>query len=151
MVGPGLRRVKAFGRVGLLAALMLTVGGCFWHRYPRLVVTHAELLADMAEKGRDLVVIGQFTAESLPELTYPLERALAFQQDAVRRAGATAPASLAAFTTLVAAYQALVHTLDETRGQPREKQVAGRAGLDAAVTAIRAAAEAVRAAVAAGG
>ena len=137
---------------GILLLLLVIGGGLwgpFWHRYPRLVVTHAQLLADMAEKGRDLVVVGQFTAASLPELTYPLERALAFEHETARRTGSPPPTSLAAFSRLVAAYQGLVETLDDTRRQPRAAQVAGRGALDATVAAIRADADAVRAAAAA--
>jgi hypothetical protein len=123
--------------------------GCFWHRYPRLVVTHAELLADMAQKGRDLVVLGRFTAETLPELTYPLERARAFEQDALRRAGSPAPASLAPFSRLVRSYQGFVQTLDDLRRQPAADQARDQAALDAVVASIRADADAVKAAVAA--
>jgi hypothetical protein len=145
-----LRRVNALRRI-LLMLLLVGGGfwGYFWHRYPRLVVTHAQLLADMAEKGRDLVAVGQFTAESLPELTYPLKRALAFEQESLRGTGSSPPASLLAFSRLVVAYQGLVQTLDDARRAPRAAQLQGRAGMDAVVAAIRADAEAVRVAAAA--
>ncbi len=111
MVGPGLRRVKAFGAIWLLCAL----GGCFWHRYPGLVMVHAQLLADMAEKGRDLVTMGRFTAESLPELTYPYERAAAYEA-AVRAANGDRPLpSLVVFSAMVAQYKTFLETLEDVR------------------------------------
>ena len=124
--------------------------GCFAHRYPRLVVTHAELLADMAEKGRDLVVAGRFTAESLPELTYPLERATVYEAEARQRFGATVPASLEAFTSLVAEYQIFVRTLDDLRRQPQDQREITRPPLDAAVASLRRRADEVRAAAVGG-
>ena len=140
MVGPRLRGVKAAAGLWLLLAVV----GCFAHRYPRLVVTHAELLADMAEKGRDLVVAGRFTAESLPELTYPLERATVYEAEARRQFGAAVPTSLAAFTGLVAEYQAFVRTLDDLRRQPPDQRDVTRPTLDAAVASLRRRADEVR-------
>src|SRR5205814_2235774 len=70
IVGGGGARVKAALALALLA-------GCFWRTYGRLAATHAELLVAMARKHTDLVASGRLTAESMPELTYPPERAQA--------------------------------------------------------------------------
>src|SRR5205814_6177892 len=67
MVGGGGVRVKAAFALVLLA-------GCFWRTYGRLAATHVDLLVAMARKGTDLVASGRLSAESMPELTYPLER-----------------------------------------------------------------------------
>jgi hypothetical protein len=81
--------------------------------------THAEVMVSIAHKAVDLVVTGRFTAESMPELTYPLERADAFARQARDRAGADAPPSLARFETLIARYRAFVDALDRTRRELR--------------------------------
>jgi len=77
--------------------------------------THAEVMVAIARKGADLVRAGRFTAESMPELTYPLERAEAFARAAHGRAGGEPPESLRAFDTLVARYRAFVDALDRSR------------------------------------
>jgi hypothetical protein len=114
MVGPGDARVKAI--VCLLGAAL---AGCFWRSYAPRLRTHAEVMVAIARKAVDLVATGRFTAESLPELTYPLERADAFARDARRRAGAEAPASLAAFEALIARYRAFIDAIDRTRRERR--------------------------------
>ena len=81
--------------------------------------THTELLVAFARKGRDLVATGRFTAESLPELTYPLERADAFARQARERAGSDAPPSLAQFEVLIARSRAFVDAVDRTRREQR--------------------------------
>src|SRR5262249_46702332 len=108
MVGGEGGRVKA-------ALILLVLTGCFWRTYGRLAETHVEVLTAMASKGADLVASGRLTAESMPELTYPLERAQAFARAAASKAGATRPASLAAFEALLARYQAFVDALDRVR------------------------------------
>jgi len=77
--------------------------------------THAEVMVSIAHKGADLVRAGRFTAESVPELTYPLERAETFAREARRRAAAQPPASLLAFETLIARYRSFVDALDRSR------------------------------------
>jgi hypothetical protein len=89
-------------------------GGCFWRSYAPRLHTHTELMVAMARKGVDLVASGRLTAENMPELTYPLERAEAFARDAHAHSG-TPPPSLVAFDTLIARYRAFVDTLDATR------------------------------------
>jgi len=95
--------------------LLVALTACFWHSYGRAAATHADLLVAMARKGRDLVVNGRFSAESMPELTYPLERAEAFSHAALLRSGSDVPASVAAFQDLLAAYRGFVDTLDRVR------------------------------------
>ena len=75
---------------------------------------HSDLLVAFAGKARDLVASGRFTAENLPELTYPLERATAFDAD-VRRRAPEPPASLLAFERLLDRYRAYVDLVDRTR------------------------------------
>src|SRR5437870_5071153 len=108
MVGAARSTVKAALAFALLA-------GCFWRSYGRLAATHADLLVAMARKGADLVASGRLTAESMPELTYPLERAQAFAHDARARSGSSPPPSVAALDDLIARYRAFVDTLDRVR------------------------------------
>jgi hypothetical protein len=144
MVGSGVGGVKA-KRV-LIALLVCTVtgSGCWWRSYPARMRTHTELLVAFARKGRDLVATGRFTAESLPELTYPLERANAFGADAKGRASPP-PASLVAFETLLARYRTFVELLDDTRRTKRG--AAGAADLTKPLADVEAAAAEVTAAL----
>ena len=135
MLGGGGVRVKAVFALVLLA-------GCFWRTYGRLAATHVDLLVAMARKGTDLVASGRLSAESMPELTYPLERAEAFVHDARARSG-TPPASLDALDTLCARYRAFVDALDRVRRERRGE--AARAALADPLAAVEAAAEGVRA------
>jgi hypothetical protein len=138
MVGGEGGRVKA-------AFILLVITGCFWRTYGPLAATHAEVLTEMARKGADLVANGRLTAESMPELTYPLERAQAFARAAASHGAGTAPASLAAFEVLLARYQAFVDALDRVRRE-RTGEDARRA-LAEPLGAVEAAGDAVRAAL----
>jgi hypothetical protein len=146
IVGGSQRRVK----VALLVGVHLTIlGGCFWRSYGKAAATHAELLVAMARKGADLVANGRLTAESMPELTYPLERADAFARTAATRGGDEAPASLRALEDLRTRYQAFLDVLDRVR---REKSgQAARAALAEPLAGVERAGEAVRAALRAEG
>jgi hypothetical protein len=114
MVGPGGAWVKAI--VCLVAAAL---GGCFWRSYAPRMRTHTEVMVGVARKAVDLVVAGRFTAETLPELTYPLERAEDFARRARARAGDQGPPSLSAFETLTARYRTFVDELDRIRRERR--------------------------------
>jgi hypothetical protein len=116
---------------------LAALGGCFWRSYPQRLRTHCDLLVAFARKGRDLVATGRFSAENLPELTYPLERAQAFAADARRRTEAP-PASLVAFERLIERYRALVERVDRRRHERDGPEDA--ASLDESVAAIEAAA-----------
>jgi len=118
MLGAGPRVVKARRALGAVVCCAVVLSGCFWRHYAAHMTTHAELLVAMARKAVDLVGSGRFTAESLPELTYPLERAAAFAGEARRRA-TDPPGSLAAFDDLVARYRNFVEVVDRTRGSGR--------------------------------
>ena len=142
MVGGGGARVKA-------ALVLVLVAGCFWRSYGRLAATHVDLLTAMARKGADLVASGRLTAESMPELTYPLERAQAFAREAHARTGAEPPPSLAAFDTLVARYRAFIDALDRIRRERTGEDA--RAALAEPLAAVELAGEAVRAALRAEG
>jgi len=103
------------------------------------------LLVAMARKHTDLVASGRLTAESMPELTYPLERAEAFAREARARSGGAPPASLKALDALCGRYRAFVDALDRVR---RERSgEAARAALADPLAAVEGAAESVRVAL----
>ena len=142
MVGSGGTSVKA-------ALVFTLLAGCFWRSYGRAVATHVDVLLGMARKGVDLVANGRLTPESMPELTYPLERAQAFAETARARAGGRPPDSLLAFEALLVRYRSFIDTLDRVR-RDESHDAAGRA-LQAPLAAVEAAGEAVRAALRAEG
>ena len=144
MVGSTLGGVKAKRLLIVLLVCAVSAGGCWWRSYPARMRTHTELLVAFARKGRDLVATGRFTAESLPELTYPLERANAFGAEATRRASPP-PASLVAFETLLARYRTFVELLDDARRAKRG--AAGAEELARPLADVEAAADEVRAAL----
>ena len=135
MVGAAARPVKAAFALVLLA-------GCFWRSYGPQVATHTEVLLGIARKGADLVGGGRLTAESMPELTYPLERAAAFAAKARSRAGDAPPASLVALETLIARYRDFVDALDRARRDHEPRDARDRLG--APLAAVEAAGEGVR-------
>lgn len=133
MVGGRGRSVKAS------VALALVVG-CGWRAYGRMMATHTDVLVAIAHKGVDLLASGRLTAESMPELTYPLERAQAFARRATAQ-DASRP-SLAAFATLCTCYRDLIDALDrirrEQRGDVARQTLAGPlARVDTAAGAVR--------------
>lgn len=120
----------------------MLVAGCFWRSYGPQLVTHADVLVSIARKGADLVGGGRLTAESMPELTYPLERAAAFAARAATKSGDVPPASLVAFQALIARYREFVDALDRVR---REREPgAARAELAAPLGAVETAARGVQ-------
>ena len=135
IVGGRPPRVKAMLLVVLLA-------GCFWRSYGRQAAAHVDVLVAIARKGADLVANGRLTAESMPELTYPLERAVAFLEKARARAGATPPESLAALATLTERYRDFVDALDRARREHEPHDA--RAELAAPLAAVEAAGARVR-------
>jgi hypothetical protein len=141
MVGARRRRVKAAQAWILLLALI----GCFWRTYGRAAAVHADVLVAMARKGADLIAGGRLTAETMPELTYPLERADAFVRAAAARSRGRPPQSLVALEDLVAAYRAFLDTLDRLRRTTRGE--AARTALAPYLTEVEQAAEEVRAAL----
>jgi hypothetical protein len=141
MLGPASGPVKENRRLGVIFLCLAVASGCFWRSYPQRLRTHSELLVAFARKGHDLVATGRFTAESLPELTYPLERAAAFAAEARRRTD-TPPPSLVAFEELIARYREFVDRVDLAR-RGRRRDVA----LDEPLEDVEAAARAVTAAL----
>ena len=135
MVGPGTVRVKA-----IICLACVALAGCFWRSYAARMRTHAEVMVSIARKGVDLVATGRFTAESMPELTYPLERAQAFAREARRRAGAAVPESLTAFEALIARYNAFI---DTRRTRREQRGPAAANALAEPLRAVEAAAAAV--------
>ena len=99
----------------------------------------------MARKGTDLVASGRLTAESMPELTYPLERAQAFVHEARARSGGAPPASLEALDALCVRYRAFVDALDRVRRE--QSGEAARAALADPLAAVEVAAESVHVAL----
>lgn len=143
MVGVETGTVKAAAL--LLVLVAVSTAGCFWRTYGRLAATHVEVLTAIARKGADLVAAGRLTAESMPELTYPLERAQAFAQKAAARGDDARPPSLAAFDVLVARYRAYVDSLDRVRREvPR---AAAREALAGPLAEVEAAGAAVMSAL----
>jgi len=131
-----------------VALVFALVAGCFSSSYGRQAATHAEVLTAIARKGADLVASGRLTAESMPELTYPLERAQVFVGDQEARGG-TLPRSLLELETLVARYRDFVDALDRVR---RERSGdAARAALAEPLARVETSGEAVRAALRAEG
>jgi hypothetical protein len=102
MVGNGGARVKAIFALMLASECFL---GCFWRSYGARTTTHVDVLVGTARKAVDLVVASRMTAETMPELTYPLERAQAFARDAKARSGDHPPPSLVAFEELIGHYE----------------------------------------------
>src|SRR5262245_14598239 len=137
------------GRVKVALVLLVALTACFWRSYGRAAVTHTDLLIALARKGAALVVSGRFTAESMPELTYPLERAQAFVQTAHAKSGNAPPPSLTALETLLARYQHFVDTLDLTRRTTNGP--AAEAALATPLHDVETAADAVHAALRAEG
>lgn len=129
-------RVKAAIALTLLAGCARSGAG--------QMATHVEVLTAVARKGVDLVAHGRLTAESLPELTYPFERARAFAH-AARTAGGTAPAALDAFDALLARYREFLDALDRVRREKRGEDA--RATLAEPLAAVEAAGARVRGAL----
>jgi len=122
--------------------LLAAVVACSGAAARREARTHAELLAAIAHKGVDLVRSGRLAAESMPELTYPLERAQAFARRA-RERERLGPGALAALDALVERYRAFVDTLDRVRRDLSRDEAA--AALAAPLASVEAAAAALRA------
>ena len=138
MVGARGRRVKA-----AFALVLLT--SCFWRSYGRVAAVHVDVLVAVARKGADLLANGRLSAESMPELTYPLERAEAFARTATARSGSTPPPSLVAFTALLAHYREFLDVLDQARRTARGDEA--RRLLGSPLAAVEASGEAVRTAL----
>jgi len=143
MLGPSHGGVKANRVLAVLVGCTLVAGGCFWRQYPARLATHTEVLLGIARKAHDLVVTGRFTAENLPELTYPLERATAYAHDVHAHGGAARP-SLVAFETLIARYRTYVEAVDHARMETG----APATSLDVPLAALTTAADEVTAALA---
>ena len=144
MLSPASGTVKAIRTAVVLLMCVAVASGCFWRSYPKRMRTHVEVLVGIARKASDLVAARRFTAENLPELTYPLERATAFAAE-VRARTSTPPESLDAFETLLARYRALVTAADE--GRIRLPPAVGGEALAAPLADVEAAARAVEAAL----
>jgi hypothetical protein len=143
MLSPTSGRVKAIRTAVVLLTCVVAASGCFWRSYPKRMRTHVEVLVGIARKASDLVAARRFTAENLPELTYPLERATAFAAE-VRGRTSTPPESLDAFETLLARYRALITEADQGR---LRAQPAGDVPLASQLADVEAAARVVEAAL----
>lgn len=129
--------------------MLLLLAGCFWRSYGPQTATHADVLVGIARKGADLVGAGRLTAESMPELTYPLERAVAYADRVSARSGKPRPESLVAFEALIARYREFVDALDRVRRE--HEPDAARRALAGPLAAVEEAAEGVREALGAEG
>ena len=98
----------------VLLSLSLTLSGCYWLKYNKLMRTHVELLLAMADKVSGLLEDQRpITPTMMNEFTYPLERAEDFVR-IVKRYYAGRK-SLQAFEDLLAVYTPLVQEADRLR------------------------------------
>jgi hypothetical protein len=138
------RRAARAVQLTALVGLLVVAVACTGAAARREARTHADVLEAIAGKGADLVQSGRLVAESMPELTYPLERAQAFARTARARARLE-PAALDALDALVERYRAFVDTLDRVRRE-LEPSAAARALVEP-LAAVRHAAASLRAAL----
>ena len=104
-------------RVALVACVVVvgvSLGGCYWIKYTKLMRTHVELLLAMTDKmGSFLEDDRAMTPRMMNEFLYPLERA----QDFVRivKRFYEGRASLAQFERLLAVYADLLEETERLR------------------------------------
>ena len=100
-----------------LLILPLTLGGCYWLKYEKLMHTHIELMLSMTNKmSRLLGENDPITPTMMNEFLYPLERARDFARIVAKRY--TDRPSLAAFHQLLDIYEGIVTEVDRLRLQP---------------------------------
>ena len=98
----------------LVLSLLLTISGCYWLKYSKLMRTHVDLLLSMSQKMSDLLEDRRTISPTMMnEFSYPLDRARDFvrivgQRYAQRR-------SLQAFTQFLDVYAELVKETDRLR------------------------------------
>lgn len=112
------RRTNGWGTVQCLffvfLSLSLTLSGCYWLKYNKLMRTHVELLLAMADKVSGLLEDQRpITPTMMNEFTYPLERAEDFVR-IVKRYYAGRK-SLHVFEGMLAVYTPLVQEADRLR------------------------------------
>ncbi len=112
------RRTNSWGTVQCLffvfLSLSLTLSGCYWLKYNKLMRTHVELLLAMADKVSGLLEDQRpITPTMMNEFTYPLERAEDFVR-IVKRYYAGRK-SLHVFEGMLAVYTPLVQEADRLR------------------------------------
>ncbi len=92
----------------------ISLSGCYWLKYPKLMRTHVELLLAMTDKMGSFLEDGRvITPGMMNEFVYPLERAQDFVPIVKRfYAGRT---SLQRFEHLLAVYAALVKETERLR------------------------------------
>ena len=101
-------------KIVLLFLLLLTLGGCYWLKYGKLMRTHIDLLLSMADKmGSLLEAERTITPAMMSEFSYPLERARDFARIVGRRYAERQ--SLQAFRQFLDIYAELVHETDRLR------------------------------------
>jgi hypothetical protein len=95
-------------------SLSLTLSGCYWLKYNKLMRTHVELLLAMSDKVSGLLEDQRrITPTMMNEFTYPLERAEDFVR-IVKRYYAGRK-SLQTFEEMLAVYTPLVQEADRLR------------------------------------
>lgn len=104
-------------RVALVACVVVagvSLGGCYWIKYTKLMRTHVELLLDMTDKmGSFLEDDRAMTPRMMNEFLYPLERARDFVRIVKRfYEGRT---SLEQFERLLAVYADLLEETERLR------------------------------------
>lgn len=138
-------RVLAFGAKGralLCAAIAVASIGCYWLRYHDLVLTHTDLLEDLAAATLPQLesAPGEISPRDIERLRYPLERARQFVDLAGKRFE-DSPAR-AALREMTDDYAGLVEELERIRAGSGDPAAA-----IAAVAAVRTAGARVREAV----
>ena len=129
----------------VLSLLLVLTPACFWRSYTEVMRVHLDVLSGMAEKAAYNAQTGRRpTSNDITELTYPLQRA---RQFAYQYRGYADRASYQRFAVALDRYQALADAIDAARGD-EARWAAERARLGAQYEAWRAAADAVRAALA---
>ena len=107
-------RHKNAAIVACLLVLCVSLSGCYWLKYTKLMRTHVELLLAMTDKMGSFLEDGRaITPRMMNEFMYPLERAQDFARIVKRfYAGRT---SLQRFENLLAVYADLVQETERLR------------------------------------
>jgi len=110
------RRKRRWYYLILPLLFLLTLDGCYWLKYGKLMRTHIDLLLSMAQKMSDLLEDHQtITSNMIDEFSYPLQRARDFVRIVSSRYAERR--SLQAFTHFLDTYAELLQEIDRLRVQ----------------------------------
>ena len=129
----------------LFVLTLVCAPACLWRSYADIMRVHLDVLSELSEKAAENARAGQRpTGSDVTELTYPLQRARQFCYQYRSYAGRQ---SYSLFTVALDRYQTWADAVDAARGDPT-RWAAERAQLATQYESWRAAADAVRAALA---